>query len=145
MRGPGLPHPDREAAFYANVPAKRLGAFVVDMLITLALALVTLPLTAFLGLLFFPVFWSVIGFVYRLLTIATGSATWGMRLMALELRESDGLRLRRETAFLHVCGLYLSFLIPPLQVISVLMMAVLGRGQGLTDLVLGTAMINRPA
>ncbi|MBW7922406.1 MAG: RDD family protein [Rubellimicrobium sp.] len=145
MRSPGLPDPDREPAFYANVPAKRLAAFVVDGIITLAMALVVLPFTAFLGLFFFPLFWSVIGFIYRVLTLRRGSATWGMRLMALELRESDGLRLRAGTALLHVAGLYLSFLIPPLQVISVLLMAALGRGQGLTDLVLGTAMVNRPA
>lgn len=143
--GPGLPDPQHERAFYANVPAKRLVAFVVDLAITLAFSVVALPLTAFLGLFFFPVFMAVIGFAYRALTLALGSATWGMRLMAIELREADGLRLRPLTALLHVCGLYLSFALMPVQVISAVLMAVPGRGQGLTDLVLGTAMINRPA
>lgn len=145
MRGPGLPDPGREPAFYANVPAKRLVAFVVDLLVTLVLSLVALPLTAFLGLFFFPFFFGMVGFLYRLLTLRSRSATWGMRLMSLELRESDGLHLRPRTALWHVGGLYLSFAVPPLQVVSVLLMAVLGRGQGLTDLVLGTAMTNRAA
>lgn len=143
--GPGLPDPTRERAFYQDVPTKRLIAFVVDTVIIFAVSLLALPLTAFLGLLFFPVMMGVIGFVYRFATLAMLSCTWGMALMAVELREADGLRLQPVTALLHVSGLYLSFAIIPLQVLSVGLMAGLGRGQGLSDLILGTAMINRPA
>lgn len=142
---PGLPDPARERAFYADVPAKRFVAFIADTVIILVFSLLALPLTAFLGLYIFPVFMAVVGFLYRLTTLALSSSTWGMRLMAIELREADGLRLRPVTALLHVGGLYLSFAILPLQVVSVVLMAVLGRGQGLSDLILGTAMINRPA
>lgn len=143
--GPGLPDPVRERAFYAGVPAKRLMAFIADTVLILVFSLLALPLTAFLGLFIFPLFFAVIGFIYRLTTLALSSSTWGMRLMAIELREADGLRLRPVTAFLHVGGLYLSFAIMPVQVVSILLMAALGRGQGLSDLILGTAMINRPA
>lgn len=142
---PGLPDPFAEGAFYENVSAKRLVAFVFDGVITLAMTIVTLPLTAFLGLFFFSFLWTVISFFYRLFTLRNASATWGMRLMAIELREADGLRLRPGTALMHVCGLYLSFGLAPLQMVSVVLMVALGRGQGLTDLVLGTAMVNRPA
>jgi len=142
---PGLPDPVHERAFYADVPAKRLVAFIADTVIVFVMSLVALPLTAFLGVFFFPVFMAVIGFLYRITTLALSSSTWGMRLMAVELREADGLRLRPVTAFLHVAGLYLSFAIAPLQVVSIVLMAMLGRGQGLSDLILGTAMINRPA
>jgi uncharacterized RDD family membrane protein YckC len=68
-----------------------------------------------------------------------------MRLMAIELREADGMRLSGGTAFLHTLGYSLSIAILPLQFVSVIAMVALGRGQGLTDLILGTAMINRPA
>lgn len=142
---PGLPDPLREAAFYAGVPAKRLIAFLIDIAIIFVLALVVLPFTAFAALFFFPVFMGIVGFLYRWATLSTGSATWGMRFMAIELRERDGLRLSGGTALLHVVGLYLSFAIFPLQLVSAALMAFGGRGQGLTDLVLGTAAINRPA
>jgi uncharacterized RDD family membrane protein YckC len=142
---PGLPDPAREAAFYEGVAVKRAFAFAVDFALIFVLALVILPFTAFAALFFFPFFIGVVGFFYRWATLASGSATWGMRLMAIEIRERDGLRLSAATAFLHVAGLYLSFAVFPVQIVSAVMMVALGRGQGLTDLLLGTAAINRPA
>ena len=142
---PGLPDPLREAPFYQGVAVKRAFAFAVDFALIFLMALVILPFTAFAALFVFPFFIGVVGFLYRWATLASGSATWGMRLMAIEIRESDGLRLSASTAFLHVAGLYLSFAIFPAQIVSAVLMVALGRGQGLTDLVLGTAAINRPA
>jgi uncharacterized RDD family membrane protein YckC len=142
---PGLPDPVAEPQFYAGVTGKRLLAWVFDAIITLALCLLVLPFTAFTAVFFFPLLWFVTGFLYRWATLARGSSTWGMRLMAIELREADGMRLSGGTAFLHTLGYSLSIAILPLQFVSVIAMVALGRGQGLTDLILGTAMINRPA
>jgi uncharacterized RDD family membrane protein YckC len=142
---PGLPDPVTESHFYAGVTAKRLIAWLFDAVFVALLCLIALPFTAFTAVFFFPLLWLVVGFLYRWATINSGSATWGMRLMSIELRESDGLRLSGSTALLHTLGYTVSVAMAPLQLISVLVMLALGRGQGLTDLILGTAMINRPA
>jgi len=140
----GLPDPLTEPRFYAAVTAKRLVAWLFDTAITGLLCLVVLPLTAFTAVFFFPLFWLVIGFAYRWATISRGSATWGMQLMAIELREADGLRLSMTTALLHTLLYTVSVVFVPLQVLSVAIMIARGRGQGLTDVIVGTAMINRP-
>lgn len=142
---PGLPDPVSEPHFYTGVSTKRLLAWLFDSVFVALLCLVVLPFTAFTALFFFPLLWLVVGFLYRWSTIASGSSTWGMRMMSIELREADGLRLSSGTAFVHTLGYTLSVAFAPLQLISAVVMVALGRGQGLTDLVLGTAMINRPA
>jgi uncharacterized RDD family membrane protein YckC len=142
---PGLPDPVTESQFYSGVTTKRLFAWVFDAVFIALLCLLALPFTAFTAIFFFPILWLVVGFLYRWATIAGGSATWGMRLMSIELREADGLRLSGGTALVHTLGYSVSVAMAPLQLISVIVMIALGRGQGLTDLVLGTAMINRPA
>ena len=141
----GLPDPVREPDFYAGVTLKRGLAWVVDAGIGLAIAILLVPFTAFTALLWFPLLWLAVGFAYRWATLATGSATWGMRLMAIQIRDRDGGRLDAATAFAHVLGYSVSLAMLPLAVLSAAVMVVLGRGQGLTDLALGTAAINRPA
>lgn len=141
----GLPDPHREPAFYEGVPAKRALAWVVDVGVTLTLCLLVLPFTAFTALFWWPLLWAVVSILYRWGTLATGSATWGMRLMALTIRERDGARLSPATALLHTLGYAASVAMVPLQLLAVALMAGLGRGQGLTDLGLGTAALNRPA
>jgi uncharacterized RDD family membrane protein YckC len=142
---PGLPDPVREAAFYDGVALKRLLAWVVDMILIALASVLIVPFTAFTALFFFPFLMLVVGFLYRWATLSAGSATWGMRLFAIELREADGLRLSPQTAFLHTLGYSVSVAVAPLQLVSAILMVALGRGQGLTDLILGTAAINRPA
>jgi uncharacterized RDD family membrane protein YckC len=140
----GLPEPAREPEFYAGVTAKRGLAWVVDATITFLFCLLALPFTAFTALFWWPVLWMMVGFLYRWATLAGGSATWGMRLMAIQIRDRDGHRLDAGTAFLHVLGYTVSVAVFPLQLVSIALMIGLGRGQGLTDLALGTAAINRP-
>lgn len=140
-----LPDPDTQPQFYEAVPAKRLLAWVVDMLVIFGLCVLVLPFTAFTGLFFWPLLMLVIGFAYRVVTIANGSATWGMRLAAVELRGPDGARLDFAQAVLHVLGYTVSVSLPILQVISVVLMLTSARRQGLTDHVLGTVAINRRA
>jgi len=85
----------------------------------------------------------VLGFAYRTVTIARGSATWGMRLMSIELRTADDAPLDLSAAALHTLGYTVSLALPLLQVISVVMMLGTARRQGLTDMVLGTVCLNR--
>jgi uncharacterized RDD family membrane protein YckC len=144
-RWTGLPDPDRDPALYADVPLKRLVAWVVDFVIIAALTAVVVPFTLFTGLFFLPLLFLFLGFLYRWATIATGSATWGMRLAAIEFRAADGGRLDSTTAFLHTLGYTVSVSVFPLQLVSIVLMLVSGRRQGLTDHILGTAALNRRA
>jgi len=93
--------------------------------------------------LFFPYFVAVVGFMYRVITLSNGSATWGMRMMSIELRQADGSKLEFISALLHTVGLYISFALPIVQFISILMMASQPTGKGVSDLILGTVMINK--
>ncbi len=140
-----LPDPDVQPAFYAGVPAKRALAWLVDVTLIAILCLLVLPFTVFTGIFFFPLMMLVVGFLYRWTTIANHSSTWGMRLMAIELRDIDGQRLTSGTALLHTTGYTISVVTAPLQLISIIAMMLTPKGQGLSDMVLGTTAINRPA
>lgn len=138
-----LPDPETQAAFYDGVAIKRLLAWVVDTVLILLVVLVILPFTAFTGIFIFPLLFLVVGFIYRTTTIAGGSATWGMRLFAIEFRTMHGERFDLGTAFAHTLGYTLSVSAVPAQVVSIILMLTTARGQGLTDHVLGTVALNR--
>ncbi|MEM9576729.1 MAG: RDD family protein [Pseudomonadota bacterium] len=140
-----IPDPHAQPDFYKDVPLKRLLAWGVDALITLLACIVILPFTAFTGIFFFPLLFLIVGFAYRVVTIANASGTWGMRLFAIELRQSNGDQMDAASAFAHTLGYTLSWAVPIFQLISIVMMAATERGQGLSDQVLGTVMINRRA
>ena len=144
-RPSALPDPDRVPELYADVPLKRFLAWVVDALVIGLLVAVAIPFTLFSGLFFLPVMFLLVGFLYRWWTIASASATPGMRLMSIELRMADGGRFDGGAAFLHTLGYTLSVSIFPLQLVSIVLMLVSPMKQGLTDHVLGTAAINRRA
>ena len=139
-----LPDPSTAPEFYDGVLFKRAAAWGIDVVLVAILCALLLPFTAFLGLFFFPAMMVVVGFFYRWWTIGSGSATWGMSMMAIELRERDGGRFSSATAFWHTLGYTVSILVAPLQLVSMLMMLVSARRQGLSDLILGTAAVNRP-
>ncbi len=140
-----LPDPETQAEFYQDVDTKRLVAFGIDTVVTLVITLFVVLLSGFLGFLVFPMLWIGVNFIYRYLQISAKSATWGMRIMAIELRDSSGHLLDGQTAALHTAGFCLSLSVPFIQVISIIMMANDARGQGLCDQFLGTVMINRRA
>lgn len=141
----GLPDPERQPGFYEGVPTRRLVAFLVDSLVIALMTALIVPFTAFTALFFLPVLAMVAGFFYRTLTIAAGSATWGMRLAGIELRNHRGERLDLLTAAAHTL-LFTVFLGTMLLLaVSVALMLGTRRGQGLHDMILGTAAINRPA
>lgn len=138
-----LPDPMVQPEFYDSVTVKRGLAWVIDAVLILALVVPVVILTAFIGLFFLPVLFFVTGFIYRVATITGGSATWGMRLMAIEFRDSRGERFDFSQALMHTLGYTVSMSVFPLQLISVAMMFLTERGQGLTDMILGTVAINR--
>lgn len=140
-----LPDPDTQPEFYADVPTKRLIAWVIDTVITVFLAALIVPFTAFTGIFFFPFLMLVAGFIYRTFTIATGSATLGMRLTSIEFRDRTGRRFDLGAAFLHTLGYHISISVFPLQLVSVALMLMSSRAQGLTDHVMGSVAINRVA
>lgn len=139
----GLPDPDTQAEFYQSVPTKRLVAFVIDTIVIALITVVAIPFTAFTGLLFLPILAMVVGFAYRTVTLATGSATWGMRLTGIELRNARGERFDLMLAAAHTLlfSVFFSMFIP--QVVSIVLMLTTARAQSLPDMILGTAAINR--
>ncbi|MBP0482834.1 RDD family protein [Sagittula sp. M10.9X] len=139
-----LPDPDRQAGFYDGVTVKRGLAWLVDTVL-IALATAVLATITIVGLFMIPMIYLLVGFVYRWATLSRGSATWGMRLMSIELRDAWGQRLSPGLAFLHVAGYVVSMSTVLIQCVSVVLMFVDARGRGLTDMVLGTVMLNRRA
>ena len=139
-----LPDPYHQAAFYEGVTIKRLFAWVIDVILvtvaTLLLGLLTLGIAWFL----WPIFYIAVTFAYRWFTISSRSATWGMRVMNIELRGPTGMPFSSGEAALHTLAFLVSsaFFLP--QILSMLMMMFGGRGQGLHDLLIGSAAINRP-
>lgn len=140
-----LPDPDRHADFYRGVAVKRGVAWAIDAVVTTALTALIVPFTAFTALLFLPLLFLAVNFVYRAAFLANTSATPGMWLTGIEFRRLDGDRLDSGSAIAHTMGTMVTwgFVLP--QLASVLLMLLGPRGQGLSDLVLGTAAINRPA
>lgn len=145
LAAPALPDPDLRPEFYSGIASKRLVAWLVDIVVVAILTGVAVLLTAFLGLFFLPLIWLVMDFSYRTITLANRSATWGHRLMGIEFRDRTGRRFDLAHGALHTLGytLSMSFVLP--QIISVVLMLTGARRQSLTDIVLGSAAINRPA
>jgi uncharacterized RDD family membrane protein YckC len=135
--------PDISPQLFEGVALKRLLAWVIDVIIAFIIAAVLVPFTAFVAVFIWPLFFSVISFLYRALTLGFGGATWGMRIMSIELRRDTGEQIDGITAILHTLGLIFSFMIPIIQLISIVLMATGTKGKSLTDMALGTVMINR--
>ena len=140
-----LPDTIAQAAFYETVPTNRLFVWILDAAIILGICLVVLRFTGFLGIFFWPLMWLVVGFAYRTITIANRSATWGMRLVSIELRNRTGARLDLTKAIFHTLGYIISIGIFLLQAVSIVLICASMRGQSLTDHVLGTVMLNKQA
>jgi uncharacterized RDD family membrane protein YckC len=140
-----LPDPDRHAEFYAGVAMKRAIAFILDSVLIGIVTALIVPFTAFTALFFLPALFATVGFVYRWVSLARRSATPGMRLVSITFLDRDGQGFGAGTAFAHTLGTTLSFAFVLPQVISAGLMLLGPRGQGLTDLVLGTVAINTPA
>ncbi|MEM7471165.1 MAG: RDD family protein, partial [Pseudomonadota bacterium] len=116
-----------------------------DTIIIALMTAVVATLPLFIGWFFFPVLFIFLSFLYRVATISSGSATWGMRLLNIELRNKEGATLETSEAVLHTAAYMVasSFFFP--QVISIILMLITERGQGLHDMLCGTAAIRTPS
>lgn len=137
-----LPHPETQPDFYEDVNTKRLIAWFIDVLLITAVTAVLTVFSLFTALFFLPLLYAAVGFVYRWIGLSRHSATIGMRVMSVEFRGSDGEDLDGGTAFLHTAGYYASVAIFPAQLVSIVLMLMSERKQGLTDMVLGTVLLN---
>jgi len=140
-----IPDPHSQPEFYADVPFKRLLAWLIDTVVVIVLCIVIIPFTAFSGIFFFPLLMLVVGFFYRVMTIASGSATWGMRLMAIEFRTLSGARFDARWAFGHTSLFTICCAVAPAQLISIALIALSARAQSLPDHILGSVVLNRRA
>lgn len=140
-----LPDPHLDAQFYEGIVVKRLLAWVLDVLVISALVLAAL--VASFGLLAFVFPALVVGMTlaYRSLCIVKWSATLGMRALAIELRNHRGERLDPFEAVAHTFIYVFAFMTVVGAMANAALMLVTDRHQGLSDLILGTAAINRPA
>jgi uncharacterized RDD family membrane protein YckC len=138
-----IPYPHSHPEFYESVTTKRFFAWLIDSIIVLGILIITSPFTFFVSLFLFPFFYAAIDFVYRTATLSMGSATFGMRLMAVELRHESGHRLDFVASHFHTIGLYVSYAFVLVQIASIGMMVTRDDRKGLTDLVVGTVMVNR--
>lgn len=137
------PDPEFHPQIYASIPTKRFLAWCVDFAVIFAVSVLVVVLTAFTGLLIWPVLWLCIGFAYRVITLASGSATWGMALMGMELRDGRDRPFDLSMAVLHTGGYTVQMAMPLLQLISIVLICTTARHQGLTDHILGTVPMNR--
>lgn len=141
----GLPDPDTQAEFYTDVTLKRLFAWFIDVVLIAAICVLISLLTFGIGFFLWGLIYLAVSFVYRVTTLSNASATLGMRLTAIELRNHRGERFDRTTAALHTLGYFVSMSTFVAQLISIVMMFTTPRGQGLVDMMLGTAALNRAA
>ncbi len=141
----GLPDPAAKPEFYADVPTKRLIAWIFDTILIGLICALIVPFTAFTALFFLPALYLAVSIVYRTLSLARRSATPGMRLVAIEFRTHDGRRFDAAYALIHTLAYTVSVSMVVPQVVSVVMMLITPRAQGLTDLLMGTAALNRTA
>ena len=139
----GLPDPVRQAEFYADMPTKRLLAFVIDSVLIALICAILIPLTGFLALFFLGLLGLIVSLIYRIVSLASASATPGMRLMSIEFRTHEGHRLSPALAIIHTLAFTVSMSMVIPQVISIILMLTTNRAQGLTDSLLGTAAINK--
>ena len=145
MTQTALPDPFAHAAFYEDTTTKRAVAWGIDVVLITVLSILLTPLTLFTSIFYLPVFYMIVGIAYRTATIARLSGTLGMRAMSVELRDARGERFDLSQAFLHTLGYTTQIVVFPLQLMSGALMIGTARGQGLTDMVLGSAAINRAA
>ncbi|MGP9790443.1 RDD family protein [Roseinatronobacter sp. NSM] len=140
-----LPDPELQPEFYADVPLKRVGAWAIDLVVTLAITLVGLVMTLFVSLFFLPVLFATASIAYRTIMLARYGATFGMMATALKWRRLDGRAPDVMTAFWYSAMHAGMWTVLPLQAASMVMILLTPYRQGLHDFVLNTTMLHRIA
>ena len=146
---PGLPDPVHDAAFYEGVTARRLVAFLIDVVAIGALSAAAILLFGVMTLGFgflaaAPVALTV-SFIYRAGALAVWSATPGMALTGIEMRRFDGQPFGAVEAIGHTILFLLMFALVVPQIVSIAMLTLATPGRALHDFPFGAAAINRPA
>lgn len=141
--------PFTDVRLYDGVRTRRAFAFLIDAVVIAVLTFLTsvavLLLGVFtlgLGWLLFPLLWPGVALVYSMFSLGgRNSATVGMRMMGLEMRQLDGSRITPVIAAIHAVLFYasVSILTPFVLLVSLIS----DRKRLLHDLVLGTVVINR--
>lgn len=145
MQNSQLPDPKLDVQFYQGVPFKRLLAWGIDVVLVFAICIGLVIVSVGLGAFVFPLLAFAANLGYRIWCLSKWSATLGMRLVGIEIRNMQGNRLDTTEATFHT-GLHVFITLTGLGVpASALAMMINDRGQGLHDMVLGTTAINRPA
>ena len=147
----GVPDPDQDPQFYEGVPLRRLVAFLIDMIVIAGLwfaavfvgfLLTVLSLGAGLGLAMLLL--TLTGFVYRVLMLRYRSATVGMLVTGIEVRDQNGAQADQTFALLHTAGFYATMLFPPLLLIGWVLLAGDPHRRAMHDIFLRAVVINRP-
>lgn len=140
--------PAAEPELFEAVLGRRIGAFIVDLIIVVMITIATYVLLAFAGLLTFGLAWLLFGIAfpavalgYSALTMGSAnSATIGMRLMQLEIRMWYGERLHALIGPFHTLVFYFSVsILTPLVLLVPLFNE---RKRCLHDYLCGTVVIN---
>lgn len=139
-----LPDPIEQAAYYHDVNLKRLIAWFIDCVAITVITFLISLLSFGIGLLFFPGLWLIVGFFHRFLGLTIHSSTMGMRMLGIEFRQGLDRPLDGLYALLHTAGTMIAYA-TSLQIVSVILMLITDRKQGLVDLILTTVVINRAA
>lgn len=147
----GVPDPVLDRQFYDGVPMRRFTAFVVDALVILVILIGIAVLGTIIGaltlglgfILMIPAF-AVAGFFYRFTLLRERSATLGMMLAGIELRDAAGNRVDGPTAALHTLAFYTTLYLPVLMLAGMVWIWFNPHRRLLHDLPLGTVVINRP-
>ena len=139
-----LPDPIEHVAYYYDVNRKRLIAWFIDAVaITFITFLISL-LTLGIGFFFFAGLWLIVAFFYRFLGLAIYSSTMGMRMTGIEFLKQHGQPFNGLYALLHTAGTMIAYA-TSLHIVSVILMLITSRKQGLVDLILATVVVNRAA
>ena len=140
----GLPDPEMDNQFYDKVPSRRLVAWVFDGIITFGVTFLIGVFTVGLGFFIFPFVWLVVGLIYRTITIASKSSTWGMRMVGIEFRDKDGQKFSTNMALAHTLIFTVGTGFFLVQIVSIVLILTSRYGQSVQDMILGTTAINRP-
>lgn len=139
-----LPDPVLDAQFYEGVPIKRLFAWFIDVVVVFAICVGLVILTVGMGAFIFPALAFLANIAYRIFCLNKWSATLGMRIVGIEIRNDQGNHLDLSESAFHT-GLFIFITMTGLGVpATALAMLLSEKGQGLHDLLLGTTAINRP-
>lgn len=148
----GIPDPRTDPQFYDGIVMRRLMAFLVDTVIIFLLWFVVIVLgflftvlTVGLGAPLAMLFFSMSGFLYRWLLLSQRSATLGMMMTGIEVRDARGEQVSPGMAFFHTVAFYMTILMLPLAIIGWLLMASSPHRRTLHDTITGAVVINRPA